>query len=166
MAQLKFFAKTRAVVVTAFAVFLIGGFLLISRAGSTDWELGKARIALSTYFALLHDGRYAEAIKYHGSGWDYLSDWNPLIEPNDYVGLLKAGCERQVKCLEILKVVSGKKVVDGEYVFVVQFLNEDGSRFKRGPCCGGDGPTEEEFEFQVKKTDGGFVVLGQPLYVP
>jgi len=51
-------------------------------ATKTDIEL--AREDLITYFNLLSEKQYDEAVKYHGSGYKFLQDWNPNININDH----------------------------------------------------------------------------------
>jgi hypothetical protein len=136
----------------------------------TDTDLSLAHEALIQYFSLLNKGQYAEAVKYHGSGYDYLRDWNPTIDPNDYINLLKNGCEiNGLQCLKIKSVLNQQKISSTEFKFTVQFSNNNGTLFKRGPCCGATEetmPTKTEFEYTVKKIDNEFLVKDQPLYVP
>ncbi|MBU4284815.1 hypothetical protein KKF60_02370 [Patescibacteria group bacterium] len=136
----------------------------------TDAELSLAHESLVQYFSLLNKGQYAEAVKYHGSGYNYLQSWNPTINPNDYVNLLKNGCEiNGLRCLKIKSVLNQQKISSTEFKFTVQFSNNDGTLFKRGPCCGATEetmPTKTEFEYMVKKIDNNFLVKDQPIYTP
>jgi hypothetical protein len=56
------------------------------------------------------------------------------------------------------------------FEYLVEFLNEDGSLFVRGPCCGGnatDDPPESSFLFTVvEDSQGKFLVMELPPYVP
>ena len=73
-----------------------------------------------------------------------------------------------------LNVKVGDKVIFGKYSgtefkFVVQFVNDNGTLFKMGPCCGAseeDMPTKSDFEYIVKKDNNGFIVITGPVYTP
>lgn len=129
-----------------------------------------ARKALVNYFNLLNNKQYSEAIKYHGSGYDYLRSWNPSLAKDDYAGLLKSGCEiNGLRCLKIKNVLEEQQNSSVEFKFTVQFANDDGTLFKRGPCCGATEkqmPTQTDFEYIVKLIDGHYVVATQPIYAP
>ncbi len=129
-----------------------------------------ARESLVDYFNLLNKKQYDKAIKYHGSGYDYLRAWNPSLNRDDYAGLLKNGCEiNGLQCLKVKEVLKQEQISPKEFRFVVQFANNDGSLFKREPCCGADEeqmPTKTDFEFIVKLINGKYIVATQPVYVP
>lgn len=129
-----------------------------------------AREALISYFDLLNRKQYNEATKYHGSGYDYLRDWNPNLDKNDYAGMLKNGCEiNGLQCLKIKDILEQEQISPVEFKFIVQFENDDGTLFKRGPCCGATEeqmPTQADFEYAVKLVDGNYLVISQPVYVP
>lgn len=133
-------------------------------------DIDLARESLINYFELLNKKQYNEATKYHGSGYEVLRDWNPIVDENNYAVLLKNGCEMNgLQCLKIKTILEQQQISATEFKFVVQFANNDGSPFKSGPCCGATEetmPTETDFEFVVKKTDSSYLVTTQPLYVP
>jgi hypothetical protein len=136
----------------------------------TSLNLLMAKEALITYFSLLNEKKYSEAVKYHGSGYDYLWDWNPTIDRNNYSQLLKMGCEENgLKCLKIRNILEQQQVSPSEFKFIVQFSENDGTLFKRGSCCGSteeQQPTETDFEFVVRKKGENYLVVTQPVYVP
>ena len=144
--------------------------LTIEPTISKDISLDNARFALLTYFTLLHDKNYTEAITYHGSGYEYLQGWNPNVNKNDYVKLLENGCtENGLHCLKVSSILEEKIVSPTEYTFKIQFSNEDGTIFKRGPCCGAtekEMPTQTNFDYTVRKIDLNFKVTTQPVYTP
>ena len=39
----------------------------------------QAREALQTFFSLLHDQRYSEAVQYYGGDCETLREWNPTV---------------------------------------------------------------------------------------
>lgn len=132
-------------------------------------EVQGAREALTSYFSLLHAGHYNEATNYYGGIYDILRDWNPDVDEDDYAALFKRGCTSNgLKCLRIGTIVREEEVSPTESGSIVEFMNEDGTLFARGPCCG----TEEEelpqtqFSFTVKKVDDRFLVQEMPVYVP
>jgi len=136
----------------------------------TSLNLLMAKEALITYFSLLNEKKYSEAVKYHGSGYDYLWDWNPTIDRNNYSQLLKMGCkENGLKCLKIRNILEQQQVSPSEFKFIVKFSENDGTLFKRGPCSGSteeQQSTETDFEFVVRKKGENYLVVTQPVYVP
>ena len=134
-------------------------------------DLQQARTTLTTYFSALHAGRYAEVTKYYGGGYEVLSSWQPNLNPNDHMRLFKNAClSGRLMCLEVRAVVQEEVVSPGEFKFVVEFKNEDGSLFVRGPCCGASEtamPSQFQFPYLVVKAAGDrFLVQGLPVYVP
>ncbi len=127
-------------------------------------------LAFNEYFSLLNEGNYKEAMYYHGAGYETLYAWNGGVSPADRITLFKNGCEMNGwQCLKVKKILKTEKISDTETKFTVQFQNNDGSLFERGPCCGSteeQDPTQREFTYNVKKTKNGFMVMNEPLYVP
>lgn len=133
-------------------------------------DLESAKNTLLTYFTLLNDKKYSVAVQYHGSGFEYIQNWNPDIDKNDYPKLLEMGCIKNgLQCLEISKVLSEKIVSPTEFLFEVQFANDNGTLFMQKQCCGATEqqmPTKDSFEFTVKKINGNFIITTQPVYIP
>jgi hypothetical protein len=132
-------------------------------------DLERARNVLVRYFKLLHDGYYDEAAKIYADSYDMLAQWNPDVPANHYGQLFAAACETQLRCLEVRRVVSAKAVSAAQFNFVVEFSNEDGTLFKRGPCCGAtekEMPTVTQFKYSVEQIGGEMRVHGLPVYVP
>ena len=144
--------------------------LIVETTISKNIYLENARFALLTYFTLLHDKNFTDAIIYHGSGYEYLQEWNPNVDKNDYARLLENGCTMNgLHCLKVSSILENKIVSPTEFTFKIQFLNEDGTIFKRGPCCGAtekEMPTKMNFDFTVKKIGDSFKVTTQPVYTP
>jgi hypothetical protein len=72
-------------------------------------------------------------------------------------------------CLEVQTIVQERTVSSNEFKFVVEFTNDDGSLFVRGPCCrarGTEMPPQSQFLYLVIKVDNRFLVQGLPVYVP
>lgn len=136
-------------------------------AESTD--LARAREALQAFFSLLHDQRYSKAIPYYGGDYEILREWNPTVAIDDYATLFQNGCTMNgLQCLVIKTVLEEKEVSPGVYWFNVQFVQDDGSLFTRGPCCGAteaEMPMVSQFAYTVKKVDGKFLVQELPVYV-
>lgn len=139
-------------------------------APSIPSDLVRAREALITYFSLLHAGRYSEAIHYYGGAYDVLRDWNPTVAEDDYAVLFQQGCTANgLKCLRIRTIVHEEQVSPTEFKFTVEFMNDDGTLFIRGPCCGAmetQNPPQSQFTFTVKKADNRFLIEELPVYVP
>ncbi len=133
-------------------------------------ELDNAREALTSYFSLLHEGRYTEAIDYYGGDYEILRGWNPDADGDDYVTLFTLGCTANgLICLPVGNIVTEEQVSPTEFGFTVEFVNDDGTQFVRGPCCGAteeEMPPQSEFTYTVKKIDDKFLVQELPVYVP
>ena len=132
-------------------------------------SLERARNLLVRYFKLLHDGYYDEAVNLYADGYEVLAQWNPDVPANHYGQLLASACELQLRCLEVRRVISAKAVSASQFDFVVEFSNEDGTLFKRGPCCGATEkqmPTVRQFAYSVEQRNGEMRVKGLPVYVP
>jgi hypothetical protein len=142
-----------------------------NRTETLSEELKKARNTLTTFFELLHQREYEKAAMIYGGDYQGLRDSNPLLDPQDHVALLTNGCEiNGLQCLLVKRIFDEKAVSSAEYQFTVEFLNQDGSLFVRGPCCGGnatDFPPESQFHYTViRNCAGEFLVLELPIYVP
>ncbi len=133
-------------------------------------EFEKAREALTSYFSLLHQGRYTEAISYYGGDYEILRGWNPDVHEEDHVTLFTLGCTANgLMCLPVGNIVTEEQVSPNEFRFTVEFVNDDGTQFVRGPCCGAteeEMPPQSEFTYTVKKVDDKFLVQELPVYVP
>jgi hypothetical protein len=132
-------------------------------------DLKQARELLVRYFKLLHDGRYDQAVKVYADGYDILADWNPDVPANQHAQLFAAACERQLQCLEVSRVVYARAVSASQFELTVEFKNEDGTLFERGPCCGAteaEMPPMSQFTYTVEKIGGVLRVHGLPVYVP
>ena len=133
--------------------------------------LEKARDALTSFFNLLRQREYERATALYRGDYQGLRDSNPLVDPQDYATLLKYGCEiNGLQCLQVKRIVDETVVSMAEYRFMVEFMNQDGSLFVRGPCCGGnatDFPPESQFAYTViRNCDEEFLVVELPVYVP
>ena len=125
---------------------------------------------LIDFLTLLHTKSYADAVPLYGGDYEQLQVFNPEIDPNDRVALWTWVCDNQLlRCLEV-RSGTFKELVGDSYIFEVEFSNPDGSLFILGPCCGANEtemPPVSQFEFTVtRNTDGKFVVMNTPPYVP
>lgn len=132
---------------------------------------GSALNALSQFFDHLHVGRYEEAVKLYGGSYQVMIDQNPTIDPADLVALIKNACTvNGFQCLQLKIAGIEYKPSPNEYLFTVQFQNNDGSLFELGPCCGApetEQPPVSLFEVRVKQVaEGQFRVLDMPPYMP
>ncbi len=139
----------------------------IAPPGATDLDM--ARNALLTFFTLLHDGRYAEAVPLYGGDYETLRIQNPDVSPEDYAALWQASCTRQTPCLLVSRIVEEKQVSQDLFEFSVEFIWKDGALFKLGPCCGAtetEMPPVWQFAYTVMKSDGQYKVMQGPVYIP
>jgi len=123
------------------------------------------------FFNHLYAGRYEEAANLYGGDYQVLVDQNPETDPADHAALMKNACMYNgYQCLKIKLAGIEYKPSPDEYVFGVQFQNEDGSVFVLGPCCGAsetEQPPVSFFEIRVlKNAEGEFRVLDMPPYMP
>lgn len=73
-----------------------------------------------------------------------------------------------LKCLRIGTILREEEVSPTEFRFAVEFMNDNGTIFERGSCCGTEEeePPQTQFCFTVKKVDDSFLVQDLPVYVP
>jgi len=91
-------------------------------------------------------------------------NWKPLVPEDDYAALLEG-----VGCFRVRRIVHKREIAPGEFEFVVEFMNEDGSLFVLGSCCGAtaeDQPPQSQFTYVVKEVGGRFLIQQLPPYVP
>jgi hypothetical protein len=135
-----------------------------------DAGMAGARDALLSFFALLHEQRYAEAAVLYGGDYDVLRGWNPELPPDDTVALWAAGCGRNgLECMRVAEVVDQERPAPGEYRLTLRFIARDGSPFVRGPCCGeteATMPSVRDFPFRVHRQGDRYRVQDLPIYVP
>ena len=130
----------------------------------------QAQAALTDYFQSLNQGKYEQAVELYGGSYDELAYFNPMIDPDERVDLLKAGCEfNGFMCLPVLSSVLVHVENQHEFTFDVEFSNPDGSLFVLGPCCGATEeimPPMSVFTINVRCDDAGrCLALDLPPYV-
>ena len=123
------------------------------------------------FFDYLHTGRYEEAVKLYGGTYQLMIDQNPAIDPADHVALMKNACTvNGFQCLQLKVAGIEYKPSPNEYLFTVQFQNDDGSLFVLSPCCEAseaEQPPVSLFEVKVMEVVvGEFRVLDMPPYMP
>ena len=141
----------------------------VARTAMTDDSI--AYTILLQFFDHLHAGRYEKAVTLYGGDYQLLIDQNPEIDPTDHIALLKNACTfNGFQCLQIKLAGIERKNSPNEYVFTVQFQNEDGTLFVQGPCCGAsetEQPPISFFQIKVLKiAEAEFRVLDMPPYMP
>ncbi len=163
-------ALAEPMLATLKAVPVLEPWEAITPTPSTGDDLKRAREDLIAFFSLLHAQRYGEATNYYGGTYDILRDWNPTVARDDRATLFKNGCTiNRLMCLRIRTIVREEQVSPTELRFTVEFMNDDGTLFVLGPCCGAteeEIPPQTEFTFSVKKVDGRCLVQDLPVYVP
>ncbi len=134
-------------------------------------SIEEARQALVKYFNALNVADYAEAANLYGGDYQVFRDNNPDIPGDNYAGLFEAGCTvNGYLCnLAIRNEVHVAAISNDQFRFSVELQNPDGSLFILGPCCGAseeEFPSISQFDFIVKQSNQGFVILTLPVYVP
>lgn len=133
-------------------------------------DIEQAQSALVNFFSALHGGRYTEASMLFGGSYEELAGYNPMVPADEHAQLLQNACTANgFQCLEIQSIINAKAVSATEFAFVVEFQNEDGSLFTRGPCCGASEtaqPTQSQWSYTVEKVGDQFLVQELPVYVP
>jgi hypothetical protein len=142
----------------------------VAQHATPSGDLERAREALVTFFSLLNEHRYSEAIQRYGGSYDALRAWNPALAQDDYVKLFENGCTQNgLECLRVRTVVHEEVMSPAEFRFLVEFMNDDGTLFARGPCCGAtesEMPTQTQFQYTVRNVGNRFLVQDLPVYVP
>lgn len=134
-------------------------------------DLESAQQTLILFFSLLNDGEYEQAANLYGGMYDSLQDLNPKVNPNDHAALFKNACTvNGAQCLEVRQATLLDQPSPAEFRFVVEFSNEDGSLYSRGPCCGDDNANnsaQTEFIYTVRLAcTGNYQVLELPVFGP
>jgi hypothetical protein len=130
-----------------------------------------ARETLEAFFTALHEGRYSDAVPLYGGPYDTMRDHNPSTAYNDLAALMRNACEiNGAACLLPSTIAFQEVTPNAEFLFLVEFLNNDGTLFVRGPCCGAsptDQPPQSVFLYIVTRfPQGAFLVMEMPPYVP
>ncbi len=130
----------------------------------------EAHDTLINFLTLLHTKKYADAVPLYGGDYEQLKVFNTEIDPADHIALWTWACDNQLlQCLEV-RSATFEQLAGDSYIFQVEFSNPDGSLFALGPCCGSNEtemPPVSQFEYTVRRnTDGKFVVMNMPPYVP
>jgi hypothetical protein len=158
------------ILVAMLAACVAGQVSTPQTATSLPSTAGEAQDALIHFLGLLHTKNYADAVPLYGGDYEPLQVFNTEIDPADHAALWAWACDHQLlQCLEV-RSVTFQQLVGDSYIFQVEFSNPDGSLFILGPCCGANEtemPPVSQFEYSVaRNTDGKFVVMNMPPYVP
>jgi hypothetical protein len=133
-------------------------------------ETGPAEITLRDFFLALSTRDYETAAALYGGSYDTLHAMNPSNTPDDLAGLWRAGCEvNGLACLPVGRVLEVKPISESETLFVVEFLEKDGSVFILGPCCGAEESAAvplSSFEFRVRTQNGSSQIMDMPAIIP
>lgn len=145
--------------------------LILSACAPADGATDQARQTLVAYFDALNRADYEAVIELYGGSYQEMMDNNPTIAPDDRQALWENACTiNGYRCDLVARTMEFKERIGDEYSFIVEFNNPDGTLFILGPCCGGsatDFPPVSQFTYRVKKlSNGKFVVLDMPVYVP
>jgi hypothetical protein len=130
-----------------------------------------AQQTLVSFFVYLHAGEYKRAVDFYVGVYSSLQDLNPNVDPNDHAALFKNVCTvNGAQCLEVRQSTLLDQLSPAEFRFSVEFSNEDGSLYSRGPCCGDDSvknDVQTEFIYTVRfACTGDYKVLELPVFNP
>ncbi len=132
--------------------------------------LEKARVTLTAYLDALNQGAYERAAEDFGGDPDLLAAYNPDRDQKDITKLLEAACELNgFQCLPLRSILKEEALSDTEFLFTVQFVNENGEIFEIGACCGEDPENVvpvSEFDFLVELQGEDYRVVSLPPYIP
>ena len=134
-----------------------------------DYE--RAQYTLMEFLKNLYDGKYDEAAQVYGGSYQTMINQNPGIGSNDHTTLLENACTLNgMQCLQAKIIGLEEEFPNEKYVFLVEFLDHNGTLFMLRPCCGDDeasSPPQSVFLFTVIKTDQNkFTVMDIPPYAP
>ncbi|MCB9419395.1 MAG: hypothetical protein H6667_06310 [Ardenticatenaceae bacterium] len=121
-------------------------------------EQDKAQSALDTFFNLLVEKRYTEAVTYFGGSYDVLAAAYPQ-DAADESRLLQDECEHS-SCLPIHSVTNGQANGADSFTFTVTFAGEDGRLFTQTTA---DGRQISQFDISVSRQNGRYLVQHLPL---
>ncbi len=128
-----------------------------SPAATAIPEEGKAESAMRTFFNLLAEKRFVEAVTYFGGSFDALAAVYPQ-DANDAENLLQDSCQ-QNPCLPIHSVVSAQNPSPNNFTFTVTFSGEDGRLLTHKTA---DGSEDTKFSITVVKENDHFLVQNLP----
>jgi hypothetical protein len=159
--------------IVSFALLLVSCTGITTQSSTTgqsdDYQI--AQDALASFLAYLHEGKYEDAGRLYGGSYDTMIAHNPGIDSANHPAMLQNACEiNGYQCLAVKSIMLDEVVSPTEFTFNVEFINEDGTLFILGPCCGGnetDSPPQSLFNFRVIKDQAeNFVVMDMPPYMP
>jgi hypothetical protein len=148
-------------------------------------EAARARETLLSYFKYLRSGQYEQAVTLfepweegvgiQHSSWHCLSTFSPWEERTSKPKVLEHSCGR-VTCSLRSEVLDDHEVAEGQYMFRVQFFNDDGTEFVLGRCCdapecpevpiAGPPPGRRGWPHYVHNLNGRYVVRTPPIFEP
>lgn len=145
--------------------------LILGACAPTEDATKQAQGTLVAYFDSLSQADYGTTIELYVGSYEGMLGNNPNITPDDRQALWKNACAiNGYRCDLLVRTMEFRERTGDEFIFLVEFNNPDGTLFTLGPCCGAtetEMPPVSQFEYRVKKTsDGKFVVIDMPVYVP
>ena len=143
------------------------------KISSAEDESTKAEEVLVSFFTYLNNQDFEKALTLFElddptNSWEGLESFSLPEDRKNKAKVLKNYCEATGTCLKA-KVIEIKKENNNSYKLVVQFQNNDGNTFVLGPCCGAteeEMPSQNKFDFTVKKINNVFKVTTAPVYRP
>jgi len=121
---------------------------------------------LLAFFANLSTGKYADAANYFGGE---VSEYARAPMPGETIDAYWEYLCGFLWCLPVTEITVAEQVSENEYLFFVVFMQQDGTRFEIGACCGGDPaatPPVWQFAYPVQRIDGVWKVMRGPIFTP
>lgn len=145
-------------------------FLSACDAPSPQDEILYAQEAVEFFYHSLATGDYETAAQLYGGDYSVLQSANPQIAPEDHAALWRNACEiNGYQCLPVRRILDTEKFSLNEFHLRVEFQDENGDAFVQGPCCGADEeemPPRSEFDVHAIESNGQYLVVSLPVYVP
>jgi hypothetical protein len=141
-----------------------------TRIRQTDADIESARQSLLSFFSLLHERQFDQAINYYGGDYDDLRYLNPDIPPSYRDTLLHQACTvNGYMCMNVKSILKEEQLDAETFRFTIEFQNDDGTVFILGPCCGAteeEMPPRSEFDYTVTFQEGQYQVMELPVFIP
>ena len=137
-------------------------------------ESQEAKDTVIIFFDHLHDGEFDKAVELYQpedgtpNSWEGYEAYSQSEDKSNHATLLEDYCNLVQTCHRV-NVLEDKKTAEGQYTLTVQFIKDDGEIFVLKPCCDETEetmPSQDKFDYKVKKIDGKFKVTTAPIYKP
>lgn len=167
--------KTKYLLMALLGLFIILGALLFFQQKNISTSMPKSsqKDVLVDFFYALSKKDYEKADSLFNFSDENVEFLSTFVDPVQDVPLLENYCNVMGTCLPIGSIQDGDPAFNNsspnKKYYVVTFINNDGSDFVLGPCCGAsesEMPSKTEFTYEVVKVGNEYKVNTLPLYRP